>query len=334
VEVSLVALGGDADRDGLRALAEATGGRSFFPADVRDLPAIMAREASRVAGGTTVEEPFTLAAGTHPVLDGLDRTALPRMGGYVVSMARPSAQVALRSHLADPVLATANAGLGRTAVFTADLSSPWSHDLRAWGESGTLWVQVAQWTSRRADDAGLVIDIAQDVSGAHLVIDAYDAGEQPLTGLRGQVTISGPEGESSTLALVQDLPGRYGATFVPARAGRYVVTVTMTDQASGREYRALRGLYWSGILERLTGGVDGALLAQVTSATGGRVVADGEHPLREGRPPQYVDLWRWLVLAAALGFIGEILAQRILPGRRAARGPGPDHAQASSGHAA
>ncbi|MGE0593046.1 MAG: VWA domain-containing protein [Vicinamibacterales bacterium] len=334
VEMSLVALGGDTDRDGLRALAEATGGRSFFPADVRDLPAIMAREASRVAGGTTVEEPFTLAAGAHPVLEGLDRADLPRMGGYVVSLARPSAQVALRSHLGDPVLATATAGLGRTAVFTADLSSTWSRDLRTWGESATLWVRVAQWTSRRADDAGLVIDIAQDGSGAHLVVDAYNAGEQPLTGLRGQVTISGPAGEPSTLPLVQDLPGHYAATLVPARAGRYVMTVTMTDEASGREYRALRGLYWSGILERLTGGVDRALLAQVTTATGGRVVADGEHPLREGRPAQYVDLWRWLVLSAVLGFIGEILAQRLLPGPRASRVGGVDRTQASSGHAA
>ncbi len=62
----------------------------------------------------------------HPIVTGLETSGLPRLGGYVVSAAAPGAETVLASHLDDPVLATGRAGLGKVAVYTADLGSDWS----------------------------------------------------------------------------------------------------------------------------------------------------------------------------------------------------------------
>jgi len=117
-----VAIGANADRELLGQLAQSTGGRAYFPADVAELPLLVSREAARSRSGMVVEERFTLRGAPHPILGGIDRGALPQLGGYVVSAAKPTATSILTSHLDDPILAVWRAGLGRVAVFTGDLS--------------------------------------------------------------------------------------------------------------------------------------------------------------------------------------------------------------------
>ncbi|HTE06893.1 MAG TPA: vWA domain-containing protein, partial [Planctomycetota bacterium] len=103
IELSSVALGDEVDRRFLVALAQRGNGRAFFPENVRDLPAMVAREAMRVSGGRVVQQTFTPRASRHPILTGIDTSALPTLDGYVVGAARPDAAVVLGSHLGDPV---------------------------------------------------------------------------------------------------------------------------------------------------------------------------------------------------------------------------------------
>jgi len=314
IEVSVIALGADADRAMLEGLARSTGGRAYFPDDLRELPFLMAREAARVAGGTIVQEAFTLTAGAHPMLAGLDRSSLPRMGGYVVGVTRPTATAVLASHLQDPVLAAGTSGLGRTAVFTAALRSAWSSGFRAWNESPTLWVQAARWTSRRVDDQGLYITFARHGAFTRLVVDARDEEGRMLTALAGRALVRGPAGDTATQVLSQDAPGRYEATLASGAPGAYLVDVTLTESGSGREWRGLRGLHASADLERLTGGVNRQALEAIASVTGGRLLSAGDNPFLGPRPARYVGVWRWLTAAALAAFVGEILARRWRPG--------------------
>ena len=143
IELSVIAIGADADRPLLERLAQGTGGRAYFPDDIRDLPILAAREAARAAGGGVVQEHFALRAAAHPITTGLDRGSMPDMGGYVVSVAKPGAEPILMSHLDDPVLAGWRSGLGRVAVYTAGLNAPWSASLRAWSGFRPLWLQTA-----------------------------------------------------------------------------------------------------------------------------------------------------------------------------------------------
>src|SRR5947208_2668059 len=81
-----------------------SGGRALFPADLRELPAIVAGEAVRSAGGATVTEPFTVRAANHAIAAGISTTALPQLRGYVVTALKPRAEPVLTSHLGDPLL--------------------------------------------------------------------------------------------------------------------------------------------------------------------------------------------------------------------------------------
>ena len=108
--LSVVAVGAGPDREALNALAEGSGGRAYFADDVSDLPKTVARETSRVAGGRTVTIAFDALLGPHPLSRGLN--GAPRLGGYVVTAARPDTDIVMRSHLDDPLLAIGRRGLG------------------------------------------------------------------------------------------------------------------------------------------------------------------------------------------------------------------------------
>ena len=51
VELSVVAIGSNADHTLLQQLADSTGGKAYFPSDLADLPRIVGREAARSSGG-------------------------------------------------------------------------------------------------------------------------------------------------------------------------------------------------------------------------------------------------------------------------------------------
>src|SRR2546421_575806 len=80
----------------------------------------------------------------------------------VRTAAKPPATNILSSHLDDPILSAWRAGLGRAAVFTADLGSPWSASLRGWQDFARLWTQSVRWISRRSDDPALVVAITEE----------------------------------------------------------------------------------------------------------------------------------------------------------------------------
>src|SRR6185312_14301197 len=172
VELSVIAIGPDADRDLLDRLARSTGGRSYAATDIRDLPALAARDATAAAGGTEVDELFTLAVSPHPATAGLDRAALPRLRGYTVSALRPGAEPMLVSPLGDPILAGWRAGLGRVAVFTSDLQSSWAADMPAWKGFRQLWTQTARWTARGTESRELTPTVSDRSNHPHLVIEA------------------------------------------------------------------------------------------------------------------------------------------------------------------
>ena len=95
---------------------------------------------------------FDARLGPHPLARGLNGG--PRLGGYVVTAPRPGTDVVMRSHLDDPVLAVGRRGLGRVAVYTGDLHSPWSAGLAAMACFGALVARTMRWVSRAVGSPG------------------------------------------------------------------------------------------------------------------------------------------------------------------------------------
>ncbi|HEV8394092.1 MAG TPA: VWA domain-containing protein [Vicinamibacterales bacterium] len=308
IELSTVALGDEADRAFLSDLARTAGGRAFYPRRLDELPALAAREAVRVSGGRIVEEPVALQPTAHPVLTGIDTTALPSLGGYVVSVARAGADVAVRSPLGDPILALWRRGLGKVAVYTADLRSPWSAALRAWPQGPALLAQTARWVSRRVDHPFLHTEAVERDGQLHLTVDARGAGGEFLTGLDVRATGRTPAGAAIDLVLTPSGPGAYDTVVPLADPGPYTFSIAAVSADGRLDARVQRGVYWTAPRER-GGDVDRARLAEIARLSGGRQLAPGDDPFGGPRPLDRRPTRPLLAVAALIAFLAHVVAR-------------------------
>jgi hypothetical protein len=240
------------------------------------------------------------------------------MSGYVVSALKPGAEPVLMSHLDDPVMAAWRFGLGRVAVYTADLRSPWSAGLRTWSGFSTLWLQTTRWVGRRATDRALRASLVEGPDGARLVVDAEGpSGESPNL-LDVYAAVRGPSGGEQDVPLRATAPGRYETPLDTPSSGPYVASITARSSDGHADARALCGFYWSANRERRATGVDMAALAQIALATGGRVLGPNDNPFAGPRPRAYTDVWTELAAAALLLFLIDVALRRglTIPHRR------------------
>lgn len=264
-------------------MATSSGGRAYFPDDVRQLPNLVARETARVAGGRTVTRPFAARLGAHALTRGL--AGAPRLGGYVVTATRPAAETVLWSDVDDPLLAVGRVGLGRVAVYTADIRSSWSDGFIRWPSSDDLIGRTLQWVARRVDEPSVFASLRPTLDGLEATVETMGA-DGPLE-MGG--TLRTPAGRDIELAFRTAGPGRFVAPAALGETGAYVARLTMTGP-DGIPATLMRGLYWSGPQEADSEGVDASLLAAIADTTGGRVltaesatVDDRRAGYREGR---------------------------------------------------
>lgn len=321
-EISIVAIGPNANRTLLEDVASASGGRAYFPGSLRELPREVAREAARSSGGGVVRERFVARVGSHPALSGVGLTSLPSLGGYVVGAAKPAASAILRSHLDDPVLAAWRAGLGRVAVYTADLGSPWSDELRAWRDGPRLWAQTVRWLSRRETDPAFQVAIRDADRGPRIEVEAVRPDGTFIELDEASAVVRTPAGADEDVPLVPTSPGRYQAPMSMSAEGPYVVAVSARETGTGIEHRLVRAIYWSADREGAAIGNDLAFLSRLSEISGGRVLSAEESPFEGPRPRGYRDASAAAAGMALVMFLLEIVAggrlseKRLRPQRR------------------
>jgi len=314
--ISVVATGPTSNRPLLEEIARISGGRAYFPDTLRELPQTVAREAVRSSAGNVVQEPFTPRAGMHPVLAGIDRAALPLLQGYVVSAAKATASPIITSPLDDPVLCVWSAGLGRVAVYTADLGSSWSARMAAWKDGPRLWAQTVRWLSRRGTDPALQVALRETDAGPQLQVEAYGPDGTPLDFDIVGAVLRSPGGVGNNIELEETAPGRYEARMPPSSAGAYLLTVAGRDRGTQAEHRVVRALYRSADREGQPGPTDTAMLGRLAALTRGRVLADTDSPFRERPVLGYRDMSRWVAAAALCMFLIELAVGGLFGAKR------------------
>jgi Mg-chelatase subunit ChlD len=307
VAVSAVALGSATDSRLLSALAAQSGGRAYFPDSITELPLLVAREATRVAGGASVEERFVPRPSAHAILGGVNTARLPALHGYVVSALRPLAQPVLTSHLDDPVIAASPAGSGRVAVYTADLHGRWSQELRQWNGLGALLGQTVRWISRRAGHENLFVLLDREGGGMRVTLEAHSANGRNLNALTVRAVVQAPGNASREVVFRPSAPGRYETFVDAADVGPHVLTVEARSADGTFDQRVVRGFYWSGSGEGQRRGADRALLDGLARATGGRVLERGEGMFTAPRPVTYLAARPSLTALALCLFLADLL---------------------------
>jgi Mg-chelatase subunit ChlD len=322
--VSVVGLGteGDVDAELLRDIARRGGGQVYFTEDPASLPRLFAQDTVTVARSAFVEErtPLRALPGLR-LLAGRELGAPPPAGGYNLTYLRPGATLGIvtADEYRAPLVATWQAGLGRSAALTAQLDGPWSGELSRWPRLGELVTSLVRWVAGEEGElpggAVLTQQLAAGAVTVTLHLDPDRAGDgfaaaprvvalrgtpgRPPTVTRAPLEWTGPDTLAATLplagaevaTLTVEVPGAGVRSLAPLRLPVPPELVPAPVEVGARELRRL---------SRLTGGRERTDPAGIWAAF--------------PRRAQRVELAPWLLLIAAATLLLEV-ARRRLPGR-------------------
>lgn len=311
ISISMIAINphGGQDVSIMQSVANATGGRYYFPQDPAQLPSIFIKEAKTLKRSMLQNRIFTPTVEfPSPVLKGIE--GVPELRGLVLTTLKPRATLVLRAppekaeeaDQIDPVLATWRFGLGTTAAWTSDLARNWGTEWVDWDKFNAFVKQLAQEVSRVEQKTDL--HLRSLASGGQGIIAVEDfAKEESFLDLTARV--AGPRGETVTVPLKQIAPRRYQATFPLWGKGRYQVMAAGTGSAGGKERneQAIGGFAVPYSAEYLRFRSDPLALKQIADRTGGRVLSGSDvdifHPQRVTRESSK-PVFDWFLLALCL----------------------------------
>ncbi len=327
ITVSAIGIDEGAQDADLRRITEIAGGRFHPVVDLegaRELPEIFIREFHDFGRRMTVEgsfQPTVLTSAGGP-LRGL--TAVPALGGYVVTVPRSGLAelhiVQPTSEATDPIFASWNHGLGRAAVFTSDAGARWANAWTTWSEYRAFWEQTTRWLMRPTTPAyaSTRTRIDGDTAIVELELTRPDGGFDLTTQPVG--TLLAPDGTLRTLALSQVGPGRWRGEFNMDARGTYLTSLALANDSSGRRTSVTSAVSTPYAREyRATEG-NRALLEEIASRTGGRVLEldaapsmiDAFAPPGVAPPATARGLWDILAVLAAVLFLGDMAFRRVI----------------------
>ncbi|MEM1059332.1 MAG: VWA domain-containing protein [Verrucomicrobiota bacterium] len=312
VTVSVIGLGhpADIDADFLRDIADRGNGRIFFNDNAGDLPTIFAQETVAIARSAFIDEPV----GMKPTASWLQLAARPfawppEVDGYNLSYLRPEASSAANTtdEYNAPLIAFWQRGAGRAAAVSFPLGGKHSALIRAWPQYGDFVQTMGRWVIGNELPPG--IGIRTKLRGTQLDVELlHDDSWTPKLATRPPrlQTAFGNREEGSEQVWQRMAPGHYQATLPmrPQEVIRGVVQVGEFTLPFG-PYMAGSEVEWSRPREaleelkavsRLSGGGDRLELSEIWDAP---------------RPPSYVDLSFWFLLAALLFLLLDVLWTRL-----------------------
>ena len=312
ITMSVIAAG-SGSAEYLQGLSAMGGGR-FYPAtDILNVPDIFLKETVQSVGEYIIEDPFyPLPAVPSPVLRGLDPAALPALLGYNGATAKNTARLDLLTPRGDPLLATWQYGLGRSAAWTSDLKAQWAAEWLTWEEFPRFAAQLVTWLLPAPRVEGL--ETQASLQNGELVVAMTATGKDglPLNFLEGQVNLIDPELNSLTLPLEQTGPGEYQVRQPVEQPGVYLlrVGVNQGDQSLGQ---VTRGVVVPYSPEYLTSGADRGLLEELARRTGGGELLEPLSAFVHNLPAADLarEIWRPLLLLAAILFPLDVALRRL-----------------------
>jgi uncharacterized membrane protein len=319
ITLSVVAAG-EGSAEYLAALSQ-LGGGSYYPAtDIFRVPEFFLKETVKSVGEYIVEDPFyPLPSAPGSVLRGLDTASLPPLLGYNGTTGKNTARMDLLTPRGDPLLATWQYGLGRSAAWTSDLKGQWAKEWLAWPGFERFAPQLVSWVLPAPKVEGLTTGISLKDGEAVIELSAIDKAGLPLNFLEGSAAIVDPDMETVHAPLTQVGSGRYEATTRVDQPGTYLVRlgVNQGDQSLGQ---VTLGFVVPYSPEYRSNGVNSGLLSQLALVTGGGILDSAEQAFLRTDTltfvPQARQVWAPLLLLAALLFPLDVALRRVVISRK------------------
>jgi len=274
----------------MRRIANMTGGKFYYLENANQLPRIFTKESQRVARSLIVNQRFvpTVRADT-PLIAGF--SGFPAVSGYVLTEAKPRADVPLVSPENAPVLAHWQYGVGKSVAFTSDAKPRWATEWVQWGGYQSFWSQVVRWVSKDVQESYLSVGTAVRGDEGVVMLDAVTPEGEYVEGLQVQARVTSPDGsETHEVQLTQRGPGRYEGEFPLEDVGTYNVHLITSEDGTPR-HSVTTGLVspYSDEFKRLRS--NRPYLEEIARQGGGRVVALDDLFPEDPTADPAVDLW-------------------------------------------
>lgn len=311
---SVVALGKPTDSDAafLRDVASRGGGEIYFSEDANELPRLFAQDTMLAARSSMIDQltPTSVAPGMFSIA-AMNPGAWLNVPGYNLCYLRPGASlgVVTEDEYAAPLVASMQAGLGRTAAFTAQIDGTLGIPDADWPQAADLLVTMARWLAGQEPPAQYYAQVRREGRQAvvQVEVDPSFGEATPLTtrmvdpsGVAHDVELI-PVGENRFEARVE-LPEDGIFRFAAVTEGGEVVPIDPVAVPYSPEYEP-RAEHDSG--ERLLG--------QLARISGGRVNPPITDWWRGARGGSATEAWTtWFVLAGLLLLLSEIAWRRLL----------------------
>lgn len=311
ITTSVVSMGHGPDTPELEALSRLGGGRFYIVEDLTRLPSIFTQETIEASRAGLMEEPFEALLGAPGgATRGIDFGGAPALLGHAVVNARPRASVLLGATEEDPLLATWQHGVGRSAVFTTDLGHEFGRPWLGWPGYRVLFDQLARDLARAPEQRDAQVSLTIENGVGRVRVEAVSEDGRYRNYLDMDATVALPGGDRGEVALRQTGPGRYEGTFDADAPGPYLVSVREDE----------RGLVGSAGMVRPSGdelrgdGTNHALLGQIAALTGGVVRTDLSGVFTE-RPPAtwaHDPLWPALLIFTLCALLLSVAMRRLV----------------------
>lgn len=307
--LSTVGLGGDADQELLKKIAEWGNGRFYFTDNPQSVPQIFAKETMTASKSAIHEMPF-LPIQTAPVdfLNGIDFQSAPFLLGYVTTKPKPTAECWLVTEKKEPLLATWRYGLGQVGAFTSDARNRWAVEWLKWDGYGKMWVQFVRKLMRTGMMKHFPAELTRDGDEFYCTVDCANEKGEYISDATGQILVAGPDGHNTRLSLDPIAPGKYEAHW-PAKRGGYHVELAIKQGESviDQQYLSASAGYPDEFLLRPA---DENKLKTIATETGGTYQPKpGDIPDDRSVSVER-ELWPWLAGVALLLFLADVAAKR------------------------
>ena len=316
ISISTVLISGHFQPDTMIRIADLGKGRFYHVTDASQLPQIFLKETAVILKSAIYEEPFKpQVRAASELIRGIGANEYPQLLGYVATTPKPRAETPLWTHQGDPLLAHWQYGLGRAVAWTSDAKPRWAKTWLAWEKYRQFWVQTAQWSLRRTENADFATDVSLEKGDGIITVEALNAQGDYRNFLNLQAIVVSPKGERVVVPVRQSGPGHYEAKFPTKEAGTYAVNVVEMDGTKVvAQQTAGASINYSP--EFSVAEPNYNLLRRLAEAGGGKVLDlknPADNPFLHDRKKTFQprDLWEALLRFAVILFVLDVGFRRI-----------------------